>query len=318
MAKKIYKVAGLGQCSLDFLTSLEAYPQEDTKAEVDSITTEGGGPVATALVALARLGAKTYFSGIISDDRAGKEIRVGLKREGVDTSALKCRRGGESQRAFIIVAGRAAKRTILWQRPTVAPLSAKEVTAAFIKGMDFLLLDGLMPEASIKAATIASATGVPVMLDAGSLRPGMEELIPLCDYVVASEGFARSYGKTLPGTLKRLVAAGTSVATVTLGAKGSVTLDGRKEGRDGGRGGACDGKRPQMFKTPAFKVVAVDSTGAGDVFHGAYIFALLRGWGLERVVKFASATAALKCTSAGGRGGIPTLSAVNRFIRERG
>ncbi|MBE9529093.1 MAG: sugar kinase, partial [Proteobacteria bacterium] len=191
--------------------------------------------------------------------------------------------------------------------PTVAPLKANEVTAPFIKGKDFLLLDGLMPDASIKAATIAKSVGVPVMLHAGSLRPGMEELIPLCDYVVASEGFARAYGKTPSAALGRLVAAGASVATVTLGSRGSVTAD--------SRGGE---KRPKRFKTPAFKVTAVDSTGAGDVFHGAYIYGLLRGWPLEQTVKFASATAALKCTSAGGRSGIPTLSAVNRFIRERG
>ncbi len=305
MDKKIYKVAGLGQCSLDYITTLKAYPEEDTKAEVEGITVQGGGPVATALVALSRLGVKSYFSGIISNDRAGAEIRAGLKKEGVDTRGLRQRPGGESQRAFIVAASSSGTRTIFWQRPTVAPLSANEVRASFLKDKDFLLLDALMPAASIKAATLANRAGVPVMCDAGSVREGMAELLPLCDYVVASEVFARSYAGTPVKCLKALGGIGVKAATVTLGRKGSITAE-----REPGIGA--------RFTTPAFKVKAVDTTGAGDVFHGGYIYGLLQGWKLERVVEFASAVAALKCEVPGGRSGIPFLGVVKEFMRKRG
>ena len=304
MKKKIYRVAGLGQCSLDYLTSIESYPKEDTKAEVSSFSSHGGGPVATALVALSRLGVKTYFSGVISDDGAGKEIRAGLKSEGVDTRALKVRPGGQSQKAFIVAAKNSATRNIFWQRPTVAPLGRKEVSPVLIKGKDFLLLDGLMPEASIAAATLAKEAGVPVMLDAGSLRPGIDELIQLSDVVVGSESFARAYGGGPVKALSALSNAGVKFATITLGAKGSVT---RIE-TDAG---------PKRFKTPAFKVDAVDTTGAGDVFHGAYLYGLLHGWEAERTVIFASATAAMKCRKLGGRDGIPGLRTVQRFLRQQ-
>ncbi len=157
--------------------------------------------------------------------------------------------------------------------------------------------------------TIAIDQGIaPVKILEDGLRPGMEELIPLCDYVVASEVFARSYAGTPLKALKRLVASGVPVATVTLGAKGSVTIDSRG-GREGGAG---------RFTTPAFKVRAVDSTGAGDVFHGGYIYGLLQGWDLVRTVRFASAASALKCTKPGGRSGIPAVSRVRKFLRERG
>ncbi len=302
MSKKIFRVAGLGQCSLDYLTSTGSYPKADTKTEVFGFSVQGGGPVATALVTLARLGVKTYFSGVVSDDRAGKEIKAGLKSEGVDIRALKVRPGGESQKAFIVAGTRSATRNIFWQRPTVEPLAPEEVAGGFVKGIDFLLLDGLMPEASITAATLAREAGVPVMLDAGSLRPGMEKLIPLCDAVVGSETFARAYGGAPQKALKGLREAGVELATITLGAGGSVTRTETDTGL-------------KSFTSPAFKVDVVDTTGAGDVFHGAYIYGLLKGWEIEPVLKFASATAALKCKKPGGRHGIPSLRTVQNFLR---
>lgn len=292
------RVAGLGQCSLDFIAFADKYPAEDSKKEVFDSTIEGGGPAATALVALSRLNVKTFFIGVVSDDLAGKEIKEGLEREGVDTRSLLVRPGGESQKAFIIVNRKTGARNIFWQRPTVERLKPKDAPEKLIKKSDLLLLDGLMLEASLKAANIARENNVPVMLDAGGLRPGMLRLAGLSDYIVASRDFALAVAKTPEDALKRLGRLKPRAVTITLGAEGSITQSGGK-----------------TFRTRAFRVRAVDTTGAGDVFHGGYVYGLLRGWDMEKTVEFASAFAALKCLKPGGRAGIPALSKTLDFIK---
>lgn len=293
----MFTVSGLGQASLDTIVLTRGFPEEDSKKEVEEIVVQGGGPVATALVSLSRLGVRTRFSGVVSDDPAGREIRRGLRVEGVDTGHLVVRKGALSQRAFIVVNLKKGTRTILWKRPTAEALRPDELKRSFLRGADFLLLDGLMKEASLEAARRAGAAGVPVMIDAGRLRPGMLALCRLSRYIVASEEFSRALAPTHEDTLVRLSRYGPSSVTITLGPRGSVTWA-------GGR----------VFYTPAFKVRAVDTTGAGDVFHGGYIYGLLSGWSIERTVTFASAFAALKCRHPGGRTGIPTLEETLRFM----
>ncbi len=293
-------ITGLGQASYDYIAITDSYPPEDTKQEILEWTECGGGPVATALVSLSRLGVKTRFMGRVSNDRSGRLIRAGLRHEGVDTRGLKTLKGGKSQTAFIVVSQKTGgKRTIFWQRPTVAPLGPDEISAAKIKTSDMLLLDGLMKEASIRAACTAKEAGVPVVFDAGTVRDGTLELLGLSDYIVASEKFARSFAGGPKKALKKFRSFNPKAATVTLGAKGSVTSAG---------GGT--------FATPAFKVAAVDTTGAGDVFHGGYIYGLISGFDIRRTVEFASAFAALKCLKPGGRDGIPTLGETLKLMKD--
>ncbi len=291
------RVLGLGQASLDIITLVTGFPREDAKKEVLAFLEQGGGPVATALVALRRLGVEAAFSGVVSDDYAGARIREGLIDEGVDVAALVERPGGESQRAFIIVNRETATRTILWKRPTVAELSKEEIKRDWLSGAGFLLLDGLMGRASIRAAELARESGVPVMLDAGSPRPALLKLLPHTDYIVGSEEFAGYFSPDPEEAAVKISSFSPRAVTVTLGEKGSVTWQ-------GGR----------VFRTPAFRVRALDTTGAGDVFHGGYIYGLLQGWGLEKTVTFASAFAALKCLELGGRTGIPTLEHTLEFM----
>ncbi|MBI1912182.1 MAG: sugar kinase [Deltaproteobacteria bacterium] len=293
------KVAGLGQCSLDYIALVKSYPKEDTKEEALEFSIQGGGPAATALVALSRLKVKTTFLGRISDDNAGVEIKKGLKDAGVDVRGLKTKKGGKSQLAFITVNNRTGARTIFWQRPTVPPLAADEVEPSLIKKQDFLLLDGLMVEASLRAAEIAKKNKIPIMLDAGRVRPGMLKIAQMCDYIVCSEEFSKGISNTIKGTIKELAGYNPKAITITLGKLGSITWS--------------EGK---LFRQPAFKVRAVDTTGAGDVFHGSYIYGLLKGWHIRKTVEFASAFAALKCLRLGGRAGIPTLSETLSFIEE--
>ena len=172
-------VTGLGQCSLDYLSLVDVYPQVDTKKEVLEWHEQGGGPVATALVALSRLGISCCFYGITGDDEAGGKIRQSLADEGVDLKGLVKRKESSSQLAFIAVEKSTAKRTIFWRRPSGKALQPDELDEDFLCGSDFLLIDGLMMDVSLTAVKRAREMNIPVMLDAGSARPGMTGLAGL-------------------------------------------------------------------------------------------------------------------------------------------
>lgn len=296
------KVVGIGQCALDHIFLIDSYPLSDTKQEVLEWEITGGGPVATALVSLSRLGAKCRFYGITGDDEAGRKIADSLTREDVDISGLCIRPDATSQAAFIAVERTTGKRTIFWKRPSAEPLRPGELESGFLDSADFLLVDGLMAEASIFAAKKAKEKNVPSMLDAGRVRDGMIELAHLCDYVVCSEEFAR---ELLPPpfdpekSLLHMRSFGAQAVTITLGDKGSISFAGG-----------------ELFHMQAFNVDATDTTGAGDVFHGGYIYGLLQRWSIRDTVRFASAFAALKCRKLGGRAGIPTLSETMRFLQQ--
>ena len=293
-------VTGIGQCSLDYLGLVDVYPHADTKKEVLTWQEEGGGPVATALVALERLGISCSFYGITGDDEAGRKIRQLLVDEGIDVKGLLQRKESSSQLAFIAVEKDTGRRTIFWKRPSGKALQPEDLDEDFLIGSDLLLIDGLMLDVSLAAVKKAAELNIPVMLDAGSARPGMPELAGCCDYVVASEVFAEGLGWELTpqALLKKYDSLGARALTITLGERGSIT--------------AADGR---IIRMPAFKVEAVDTTGAGDVFHAGYIFGLLHGWDLERVVRFASAVAAIKCRQMGGRQGIPRMDEVMQFLQ---
>lgn len=296
-------VAGVGQCSLDLCAVVGQYPQVDTKEEVLQWEEQGGGPVATALVTLARFRVAARFAGVVGDDEAGYKILQSLLMEHVDTTYLVERPDSMSQRAFVATERATGKRTIFWQRATGAELAPDDLDNDFFRGVKFLLLDGRMKEVSFAAARKAKELNIPVMLDAGSMRDGMLELAQLCDYVVGSEPFARELGWNGDGSAFAEVVRqlGWGTTTITVGERGSYTYHGFRS-----------------IHVPAYEVEVVDTNGAGDVFHGAYIAGILQGWDLETVLYFASGAAALKCTRVGGRAGIPDLMTLVRFLEHRG
>ena len=297
------KVVGLGQCSLDCLALVDSFPEIDTKKEVLLWDEQGGGPVATALVALSRLGVDCAFHGVVGDDQEGTKIRQSLIDAGIDAGGLLMREMAASQKAFIVIERCTGKRTIFWRRPSGEALRPDELAADFLNGADFLLLDGLMKEASMHAALRAKEMDIPVMLDAGRVREGMIEIALLCSYVVASEEFAREIGydgdaKRFGETIRNY---GFGLTTITLGNKGSITF-----------------RAGEIINIPTFDVEAVDTTGAGDVFHGGYIYGIMKGWDIGAVVRFASAMAAMKCRKIGGRAGIAGLEEIIQFMGDRG
>jgi sulfofructose kinase len=289
-------VLGFGQCSLDYLGQVGVYPERDQKAELSSFLIQGGGPVATALVTLARLGVLTAMAGMVGGDEVGVRIRSGLEAEGVDCSLLATDSKGTSQVAFIAVDA-TGHRNIFWHRGSAS--STVDVDLGKFTACRVLHLDGLHLLPAIKLAEQARVCGWTTVLDGGSLRPGIEKLLPLIDHLVVSEKFARQVADSDPAAAPQvLIGHGVNAVTVTLGQRGSMTF-------------CADGRR---FLQPAFAVDVIDTTGCGDVFHGGYIYGLLQGWDLPEAVRFAAACAALKCRALGGRTAIPDLEEVMDFL----
>lgn len=292
MTKRSFAVYALGQCPLDYLGKIEAYPPPDAKCEFSNLVVQGGGPAATALVALARWGLSCAFAGIIGDDLFGSMVKAFLDKEGIDTGGILVRKSSESQFAFIVAEPGVGRRTIFWRRPTGPPLKPEELDFNIIRQARVVLTDGLFVEASIAACKAAKDAGVPVVVDAGTLREGILDLVPLSDYFVVSENFAKSLvGDDRPlDACYKLAESGPRVTGVTLGARGYVAL---AEG--------------QVVERPAYPVEAVDTTGCGDAFHAGLCYGVVKGWDVKKSLDLGAWAAAMVSLKLGGRAGIPSL-----------
>lgn len=286
---------------MDYLCVVPHIPVDD-KVEMFQNLVQGGGPSVTAITAAARLGADTAFAGVVGDDERGRQIIDGLSAEGIDISALKVRQGAESPVAFCWIEKQSGKRSIAWGKGTAAALTPDEIDEDQIRNSMILHLDGHQTEAAITAAKIARKHGVIVSIDAGTVVPRIEKLMELSDIIIASEKFAAHFtGEAgMDAAVRKLFAANCRFSAVTTGNRGSLGFDGRN-----------------LIKCPAFKVDVVDTTGAGDVFHGAFVFEYSRGKTWAGCMRFASAVSALKCTKFGGRTGIPDLQTTENFLRKQ-
>jgi sulfofructose kinase len=300
IASEEIQVIGLGQACIDYLGRVPLFPEEDGKMELLDLHRQCGGPASTALVALSRLGIACSFIGSVSDDPFGAEIVRGLKKEGVDSSFLKILPGYSSQFAFIAVSRSNGNRTIFWHRGSVPHLNKDEIDLSRFSKARILHLDGLMIEASLEAARQAKGMGLMVVLDAGTMREGSLELVSLVDVLIASARFAEPLvgrGARPEKALEALCRLGPKSVVITLGSGGSLGWDGRN-----------------TVIQKAVPVQAVDTTGAGDVYHGGYIYALMQDWPMAECMRFASVAAALKCRETGARKGIPTLHEIKAFM----
>jgi sulfofructose kinase len=303
-------VVGLGLATIDIMTLVPKLPGRDEVFRAHSILLEGGGPVATALVAAARLGATTAYLGPIAPTTWGALTRAGLEREGVDTSQAPTRASGEQAVSVILVDEGTGQRSILYHSGEIEDLAPAEVPADLIASAKALHLDGVHLEAACHAAEIARQAGVIVSFDggAGELWAGAERLLPLVDLMVVARRFAEQHtGQADP------LQAGPALLETYRPRQVVIT--------DGARGcwyWAAHGNAAQRIHQTAFAVDVVDTTGAGDVFHGAYLYAFLQDWPARRCLAFAAATAALKCRALGGRAGIPTRQQVEENPRVSG
>lgn len=298
-----FDIVGVGYCGCDHVCLLPFIPQDD-KIEIAEHLIQGGGPAATATVAASRLGSRTAFIGAVGDDAEGRSILADFARDGVAAVGVAVQAGAASPTAYCWVERSTGLRSIAWSRGSTRTLDPAHVEAnrGLLAGVRALHCDGHHLPAALHAAELVRAAGGTVSLDAGSPLPGIEALVARTDICIASERFARAFtGETsIEAAARRLRALGPAVVGVTSGMHGAFALDAAGEHRQA-----------------AFPVAVVDTTGAGDTFHGAFLHAWLESRSTPHALRIAAATAALKCTALGGRTGIPDRARVDAFLEGR-
>ncbi|MFQ6039245.1 MAG: carbohydrate kinase family protein [Candidatus Poribacteria bacterium] len=294
-----FDVIGIGMSTVDNLFIVPKAPEFGQKCRAVDYSRQGGGPVATAMVALARLGAKVSFIGKTGDDPDGDFIRDELLKEGVDVSHFITASGAKSRVVLVLVDQYSGDRCFIPRVETCSPLKIDELDKDFITSARILHLDDA-DEASIAAAKWAKEAGIRVVYDGSWYTKSACELLKLTDVAIVSKMFANEMAPGTPFTevTQRLFAVGAKIGIVTLGEKGCVVTH-----------------SAETFQYPAYhQIDVVDTTGAGDVFHGAFIYGMLQDWEVKKMVAFASAAAALNCLKLGGRAGIPNLKEVIDFL----
>jgi sulfofructose kinase len=291
-------VVGVGLNATDTLSLLPHHPALGSKVEFRSADTLPGGQVATAIVACQQWGLRTRYVGKVGDDGAAMIHRAEFNRLGVDAHLITAV-GCASQQAIILVDD-TGERTVLWKRDHGLTLQPEELRREWITHARALHLDGHDTAAAVAAAGWARDAGLPVIADLDDLYRGVEALLEKVDYLITSRDIpGRLVGepdlrRSLPGVRSRF---GCQLAAATLGHQGVLAWDGLR-----------------FHYAPAFQVTAVDTTGAGDIFHAGFIYGLLQGWPLPRQLEFACAAAALNCTALGARGGIQSVENINKLI----
>ena len=298
--KKSIDVLGLGSVTVDFVGIVKSWPGEGTKQSLQSLSIHDGGLIGTALATVARLGGKACFAGKLGNSDMARRAIEAFKKDGVDTSFVIQTEGAEPIVAFVLTNSSNGQRNIFWTRQNVHyPLPSEFPDKNWFNNTGVLLVDFEAGQAGIEAARIASEHNIPVVVDVEQNEPHVTELMDVCSHVVVSEDFAADYtGNTdIRAILKKLRTSPNKTIIVT-------------RGKDGCAGLASEG----MFELPAFKVDSVDTTGCGDVFHGAYALAIARNKTVVEAARFGSAAAALCTTKIGGRDGIPSEEQLQRFI----
>jgi sugar/nucleoside kinase (ribokinase family) len=302
-----WDILGFGAVAVDDLLLMDSYPPPDSKMPVREVQREGGGLAGTALVAAARLGARAAYAGVLGDDELSRFTIEGLQRAGVDCTPVRRRLEARPYHSTIIVDMAGGHRTILFTAAGVTSLTADEVSEELIAGCRLLFVDSTVAALALHVLGLAHALGIPVVADLERFSgPAIPDLIQQVDHLIVSKGFAcQVTGETEPAAMVRALHTPThTVTAVTAGERGCWFLS-RETG---------DAVRHQ----PACRVQVVDTTGCGDVFHGAYAAAIVRGASVARAITVATAAAGLKATQPGGRKGIPTWEAVERIIQEQG
>ncbi len=285
-------VVGLGLNATDTVILVRGFPALGGKERVTSLSRQAGGQIATALVTCQRLGLRSRYLGKMGDDEAGTFQLESLKREGIDLSRASVVSGTPNQFGYIIVDEATGERTVFWDRDSRLAVTAAELARETVVQSRCLHLDGCDVEACLTAARWAREAGIPVVADLDTVYKEVEKLFPYIDYLLASANFLPSAtGKDDPFLVLEDMAHeyGMKAPGMTLGRDGALVYS---EGR--------------FTYSPGFVVETVDTTGAGDVFHGAFIYGLLLGWPLDRILDFSNAMAAFNCMSLGARGGIRT------------
>ncbi|HEJ0183113.1 TPA: sugar kinase [Citrobacter koseri] len=292
------RVACVGITVMDRIYYVEGLPTEGGKYVAKRYTEVGGGPAATAAVAVAKLGAQVDFIGRVGDDDTGNSLLAELESLGVNTRYTRRYAGAKSSQSAVIVDAKGERIIVNYPSPDLLH-DADWLNEIDFSQWDVVLADVRWHEGAKRAFTLARRAGVMTVLDGDVTPQDISELVALSDHAAFSE----------PG-LTRLTGIQDTVSALK---KSQMLTNGHVYVTRGSEG--CDWLDDNVFRhQPGFPVEVVDTTGAGDVFHGALAFSLAGGTPVEEAVRFASGVAALKCTRPGGRAGIPDCDQTRSFL----
>lgn len=299
MAAPKWDVIGIGESSIDEVYRVPGALGPNVKLPLSAKQIRYGGQVATTLATCAAFGLRTAFIGTLGDDDHASGLRKALEDRGVDTTPL-IRRPVRHRRAMVLVSEQTGDRAVLWERDDRLALTPDDIPRAVIERARLLHVDDVDVEAAIAAARVAGNAGIPVTSDIDQITDRTRELMAAVSVPIFAEHVPRALtGETDPErALRTLRKTHGGMLCVTLGERGSMLLDGN-----------------QLHRVPAPPVRAVDATGAGDVFRGAFIYALLRGESPLDILRFANVAAALSCTREGALDSVPARRDVEEFLR---
>ncbi|HTW24522.1 MAG TPA: PfkB family carbohydrate kinase [Candidatus Baltobacteraceae bacterium] len=298
---KAIDAVGVGINATDTIIRLPYFPKTDSKVEVISSEMMPGGQVASAMVACRRWGLRVRYVGKVGEDAAAQLQMDEMEREGVDARWIVAE-GRESQSSYILVDETTGERTVLWKRDPSIALYPGDLKREWIWDAGILLIDGHDTDASAKAARWAKQEDLEVVGDFDNHYRGVEAVLENTDFPITSKDFpARLTGeknllKSLPEIFERFKC---RLIAATLGRQGVIAWDGSR-----------------FLLCPGYRVEAVDTTGAGDIFHGAFVYGLARKWRIEEILEFACAAAALNCMAPGARGNIAPLEEIENARRK--
>ena len=295
-----FDVVGVGLNATDTLLIVPHFPAYAGKVPFQEEVVCPGGQVASALVACARLGLRTKYIGTVGDDERGRIQMESLRQAGIDVAHVQLRGNCANQSAYIVIDRSTGERTVLWRRDDGLRIDPEQILPEQIACARLLHIDGHDTPAVERAAAIARSHGILVTVDVDTIYHGFDRVLPHVDYLVASSEFPTAWtGQSDPFKALELIEReyGMKVAAMTLGAHGALA-------RQGG----------EFFYSPAFVVNCVDTTGAGDVFHGAFCYAVLQEMPMRDALEFSNAMAALNCTALGARGGIRGLEEIHGLM----
>ena len=298
------KIVGIGANVFDTLYNIPTYPTEDTKMRATACKTAGGGPVATGLVAAQKLGEDTAYIGVLSDDNGGRFLKADFEKYGVKTDLIEVKSGYRSFASVLWLCTDTASRTCVFDKGDLPPLVLTDEQKQGVRDAEILMVDGNEMDAAVDAAAIARDSGTKVLYDCGGLYEGVERLLALTDIMIPSEEFALGHTgcATAAEAAKKLFDLySPEIVVITQGKRGGIIYDGEK-----------------VTEYPIYPADVVDSNGSGDVFHGAFAAALVKGFDYLKCCHFSSAVSALKCTGIGARESVPDFETVKNYLKENG
>jgi sulfofructose kinase len=274
----------VGHACYDLVFSVEKHPQSDEKIFANNLMGCGGGPAANAACAVSRLGLSSAFAGYLGQDLYGEMHLQEFQKNHVDTHLIV--RGLSPTPLSTVLVKPDGKRSLINYKGSTKPLAANALDFSSINAKA-ILFDGHEPYLSLTLAKSARQQGISTILDAGSMHEGTSLLWNQVDYLVASEKFACQFAGDVQTALKRLAEQAPTVV-ITLGDKGLIWQRGKQKG-----------------KLSAFSVKAIDTTGAGDAFHGAFAAAVAKNMNWHDILVYSSAAGSLCCSKMGARQGLP-------------